>query len=34
MTDRVYRGILIGCGAFLIALSSYFVGTGINFWNG
>ena len=31
MTDRVYRGILIVCGAFLIALSFYFVNSGINF---
>ncbi len=34
MTDRVYRGILIVCGAFLIALSFYFVNAGINFWRG
>jgi threonine/homoserine/homoserine lactone efflux protein len=34
MTDRVYRGILIVCGAFLIALSSYFVRAGINFLRG
>ena len=34
MTDRVYRGILIMCGAFLIALSFYFLGTGINFLRG
>ena len=34
MTDRVYRGILIVCGAFLIALSFYFVSSGINFWRG
>ena len=31
MTDRVYRGILIVCGAFLIALSFYFVSSGIGF---
>jgi threonine/homoserine/homoserine lactone efflux protein len=34
MTDRVYRGILIVCGAFLIALSFYFVSSGINFLHG
>jgi threonine/homoserine/homoserine lactone efflux protein len=32
MTDRMYRGILVVCGAFLIALSFYFVSVGINFW--
>jgi threonine/homoserine/homoserine lactone efflux protein len=32
MTDRVYRGILIMCGAFLIALSFYFVSAGIGFF--
>ena len=31
MTDRMYRGILVVCGAFLIALSFYFVNSGINF---
>ncbi len=34
MTDRVYRGILIGCGIFLIALSFYFIQSGIGFLNG
>ncbi|MEW5717730.1 MAG: LysE family transporter [Chloroflexota bacterium] len=34
MTDRVYRGILIVCGAFLIALSFYFVRAGIGFLSG
>jgi len=34
MTDRVYRGILIGCGAFLIALSFYFVSAGLSFLRG
>ncbi len=32
MTDRIYRGILIVCGAFLIALSVYFVRSGIGFF--
>lgn len=31
MSDRVYRGILIVCGAFLIGLSFYFVSSGIGF---
>jgi len=30
MTDRVYRGILIGCGVFLIALGFYFLNTGLD----
>lgn len=34
MTDRVYRGILIVCGTLLIALSFYFVSSGINFLRG
>ena len=34
MSDRVYRSILIVCGAFLIALSFYFVSSGINFLRG
>ena len=34
MTDRVYRGILIVCGVFLIALSFYFVSSGIGFVRG
>jgi threonine/homoserine/homoserine lactone efflux protein len=34
MTDRVYRGILIVCGAFLIVLSFYFVSSGIRFLRG
>lgn len=31
MSDRVYRGILVVCGAFLIGLSFYFVSSGIDF---
>lgn len=31
MNDRVYRGILIVCGVFLIGLSFYFVNSGIGF---
>ena len=34
MSDRVYRGILIVCGAFLIGLSFYFVSSGIGFLHG
>ena len=34
MSDRVYRGILIVCGAFLIGLSFYFVFSGIGFLRG
>ncbi|MBI5301236.1 MAG: LysE family transporter [Chloroflexi bacterium] len=32
MTDRIYRGILLVCGLFLIALSVYFMRAGINFF--
>jgi threonine/homoserine/homoserine lactone efflux protein len=34
MTDQIYRGILVVCGAFLIALSFYFVSSGLNFLRG
>ena len=34
MSDRVYRGILIACGGFLIALSFYFVSSGISLLRG
>jgi threonine/homoserine/homoserine lactone efflux protein len=34
MSDRIYRGILIVCGAFLIVLSFYFVSSGIGFLRG
>jgi threonine/homoserine/homoserine lactone efflux protein len=34
MTDRIYRGILLVCGIFLVALSFYFVSSGINFLRG
>jgi threonine/homoserine/homoserine lactone efflux protein len=32
MSDRVYRSILVVCGAFLIGLSFYFVYSGIGFF--
>lgn len=31
MTDGLYRGILIVCGVFLIAISVYFISSGIGF---
>ncbi|MDE3089560.1 MAG: LysE family transporter, partial [Chloroflexota bacterium] len=31
MNDKIYRGILIVCGAFLIVLSFFFVSSGISF---
>ncbi len=34
MSDQVYRGILVVCGAFLIVLSFYFVSSGIGFLRG
>ncbi len=34
MNDRVYRGILVVCGAFLIVLSFSFVSSGIGFLRG
>ena len=34
MNDRVYRGILVVCGVFLIALSFYFVSSGVGFLRG
>jgi threonine/homoserine/homoserine lactone efflux protein len=34
MTDQIYRGILVVCGAFLIALSFYFVSSGVSFLRG
>jgi threonine/homoserine/homoserine lactone efflux protein len=34
MTDQIYRGILVVCGAFLIALSFYFVSSGLNLLRG
>lgn len=34
MSDRIYRGVLILCGAFLIALGVYFVDSGVNFLRG
>ncbi len=32
MSDQVYRGILIVCGVFMIAMSVYFVTSGVNFF--
>lgn len=32
MTNQIYRGILVGCGIFLIGLSVYFVNAGIQFF--
>ncbi len=32
LNDRIYRGILLVCGAFLVALSIYFVRSGIGFF--
>lgn len=29
VTDRVYRGIMLGCGVFLIAMGGYFFVTGV-----
>ncbi len=29
VTDRVYRGIMLGCGAFLLGMGGYFIATGI-----
>ena len=31
MNDRIYRGILVACGAFLIGLSFYFLNSGVGF---
>ena len=29
VTDRVYRGIMLGCGVFLVAMGGYFIVTGV-----
>lgn len=34
LSDRVYRGILVACGLFLMALSLYFIGSGVGFLRG
>ena len=34
LSDRAYRAILSICGAFMIAMSMYFVISGVNFWRG
>ena len=31
ITDRVYRWIMLGCGAFLVAMGVYFIVTGATF---
>jgi threonine/homoserine/homoserine lactone efflux protein len=30
ITNRVYKGIMLGCGAFLVAMGAYFIVTGVN----
>lgn len=34
LSDRGYRGILVACGLFLMALSVYFIGSGVSFLRG
>jgi threonine/homoserine/homoserine lactone efflux protein len=34
LSDRVYRGILVACGLFLMTLSLYFIGSGVGFLRG
>jgi len=34
LSDRVYRGILVACGLFLMALSVYFISSGMSFLHG
>jgi len=34
LSERAYRAILIACGMFMIAMSVYFVTSGISFWRG
>jgi len=34
LSDRVYRGILVVCGLFLMALSVYFISSGVSFLRG
>ncbi|MGA9350959.1 MAG: LysE family transporter [Anaerolineae bacterium] len=34
LSQRVYRGILVACGLFLMALSVYFIGSGVSFLRG
>jgi threonine/homoserine/homoserine lactone efflux protein len=34
LSQRVYRGILVACGLFLMALSVYFISSGISFLRG
>jgi threonine/homoserine/homoserine lactone efflux protein len=31
LSDRVYRGILVACGLFMMVLSVYFIGSGVGF---
>ena len=30
ITEQVYKGIMLGCGAFLAAMGAYFIVTGVN----
>ena len=32
LSDRAYRGILIVCGVFMLAMSVYFIVSGVNFF--
>jgi threonine/homoserine/homoserine lactone efflux protein len=34
LSDRVYRGILVACGLFMMVLSVYFIGSGVGFLRG
>jgi hypothetical protein len=34
LSQRVYRGILVACGLFLMALSVYFISSGMSFLRG
>jgi len=34
MNDRIYRGVLVVCGVFLIGLSFYFLNSGVGFLRG
>ncbi len=34
LSDEIYRGILVVCGGFMIAMSVYFVTSGVNFLRG
>lgn len=34
LSDRVYRGIFVACGLFMMVLSVYFIGSGVGFLRG